>query len=215
MFPQALKRSLSTLVVVFVSGLLAPPPVLGGGPSSETKAVKCGGSRDLYLGTYKGRVFKEWKTPLTEEQLKDPMTRMANDALLRNNYTLTLRFHRDAQWNYRVDTNVQFDNLATGTPGPGYRDDSDYALDLSGGAAKVQFAVSRRPSAPQGGRASQATIERTSRTQPTGFVSTFRDKFLLEAMDCDEQGVPHRLLFTRLVGGHQPIFETRELFRQK
>ncbi|MCP3100447.1 hypothetical protein LZ198_16380 [Myxococcus sp. K15C18031901] len=211
---QGLEHSTSILTAALVSALLAPTQAMGGGHAPEKKPVVCGGSRDLYLGTYKGRVFKEWQTPLTDEQLQDPMTRMANDALVRNNYTLTLRFHRDAQWNYWVDTTVQFDNLATGTPGPGHRDNSDYALDLSGQAAKVQFAVTRRPSAPSLTKP-PATLEKASRTQPTGFVSTFRDKFLLEALDCDEKGIPHRLLFTRLVGGQQPIFETRELFRLK
>ncbi|WP_194869550.1 hypothetical protein, partial [Myxococcus sp. AB025B] len=55
----------------------------------------------------------------------------------------------------------------------------------------------------------------TSHSKPLQHTLVFKETLALEALDCDSTGVPQRLLFTRTVGGYQPIVETRELFRVK
>ncbi|MBZ4397199.1 hypothetical protein [Myxococcus sp. AS-1-15] len=221
MSSHGLNRFALPFLFILASALLFPSP----GQGAETryasrKPAPCGVNRELYLGTYKGRVFKEWQTPLTDAQLKDPLVRMANDALLKNNYTLTVRFHRDDQGAYWADTHVQFDSLTPDTVGPSHRDTSDYVLDLERSPAKVEFIVTRRPAKsypvrPQEPPRTVGIEKTTSHSKPLQHTLVFKETLALEALDCDSTGVPQRLLFTRTVGGYQPIVETRELFRVK
>ncbi|MFY2558509.1 hypothetical protein ACN469_12835 [Corallococcus terminator] len=202
---------------------LASTLLLPGGETqaASRKSTPCGMNRELYLGTYKGRVFKEWQTPLTDEQLKDPLTRMANDALLKNNYTLTVRFQRDARGVYQAETLVQFDSLTPDTVGPSHKDTSSYLLNLDREPAKVEFIVTRRPAKTYATRPQELPrtggIEKTTSrpNKPTSHTLVFKETLALDALDCDSGGIPQRLLFTRTIGGQQPIVETRELFRTK
>ncbi|NTX67558.1 hypothetical protein HUA74_43620 [Myxococcus sp. CA051A] len=218
---HGLNRFALPFTLVLASALLFPAlGLVGETQAASRKSAPCGVSRELYLGTYKGRVFKEWQTPLTDEQLKDPLTRMANDALLKNNYTLTVRFQRDARGTYQAETLVQFDSLTPDTVGPSHKDTSSYLLNLDREPAKVEFVVTRRPAKTYATRPQEPPrtggIEKTtSRPKPTSHTLVFKETLALDALDCDSGGVPQRLLFTRTIGGQQPIVETRELFRTK
>ncbi|WP_338866503.1 hypothetical protein [Myxococcus stipitatus] len=206
--------------LLLASALLLPAHAKGGeARASSRKPIPCGSHRELYVGTYKGRVFKEWQTALTDEQLQDPLTRMANDSLLKNNYTLTVRFQRDTRGTYFAETHVQFDSLTPEGVGPSHKDSTSYLLHLDRDPARVEFVVTRRPAKTYASRAQEpsraGSIEKATSRGPKPTTLIFKETLTLDALDCGSDGVPQRLLYTRTIGGQQPIVETRELFRVK
>ncbi|AGC45238.1 hypothetical protein MYSTI_03932 [Myxococcus stipitatus DSM 14675] len=200
--------------LLLASALLLPGHAMGGeAKAGPRKSTPCGSNRELYVGTYKGRVFKEWQSALTDEQLQDPLTRMANDSLLKNNYTLTVRFSRDPRGSYWAETHVQFDSLTPDSVGPSHKDTTGYLLHLDRDPARVEFIVTRRPAKTYASRA--GSIEKATTRGPKPTTLIFKETLTLDALDCGADGVPQRLLYTRTLGGQQPIVETRELFRVK
>lgn len=179
-------------------------------------ADKCGGNRDDYLGTYKGRVATEFAPNPTDADLaKSIPLKLFVNARRRNNYTLTVRFYKKGA-DYWVESTVQFDDSAK----PAHKHETGYLLSLTSSPSKIEFTVARQPSAVVGEKpmptvdVNEKTVKDAARS---GRTILDNEKLVLDALDCAPGGnVPRRLFFstvTKMSKGALTVTDKKELKR--